>query len=400
VWVGLRRPLELRGRPTGLARLRGLPRASRHALADLLGRPLVRDEVAVDLAELDGLLSARAGVALTDVVRASTGGPLRDRPAERAAASRRRAEPLDLLADLAAASPALRAAPWVPRWLDELRRTGILARDPDWDTTVRQAVAAVQMLQGGHGRRWQRGDLAAACAYDAHALDDGRPLGAVVVRALAAAAQLPAMPGDARRRRELWERFGVAADHVSSTVLTLGLRPRHRGAREDWLHQAADRADPVHLTMRDLRRLDPRPPPGTVVLVCENPRVLEASADAADIPVPVVCTAGSPALVAVELLERLRDAGAYLRYHGDFDWPGIEIANRLLAAVETRPWRMSATDYEAAVPATGGLPLSGRIVEPAWDTELGPAMRHHAVAVHEEAVLPDLLAAARRELTG
>jgi hypothetical protein len=30
-------------------------------------------------------------------------------------------------------------------------------------------------------------------------------------------------------------------------------------------------------------------------------------------------------------------------------------------------------------------------VEPVWDAELGAAMRHHGVAVHEEAVLSDLL---------
>ena len=51
---------------------------------------------------------------------------------------------------------------------------------------------------------------------------------------------------------------------------------------------------------------------------------------------------------------------------------------------------MSARDYEAA---PGSLPLHGPPVEPSWDPELGAAMRARGVAVHEEAVLEDLLAA-------
>jgi hypothetical protein len=51
---------------------------------------------------------------------------------------------------------------------------------------------------------------------------------------------------------------------------------------------------------------------------------------------------------------------------------------------------MSAADYERGL-AGAALPLVGASVDPVWDTELGAAMRHHGVAVHEEAVLPDLL---------
>jgi hypothetical protein len=57
-----------------------------------------------------------------------------------------------------------------------------------------------------------------------------------------------------------------------------------------------------------------------------------------------------------------------------------------------QPWRMGVVEYTAAL-AAGGLPLAGPPVEPVWDAELGPAMCHHGVAVHEEAVLTDLLEA-------
>jgi uncharacterized protein (TIGR02679 family) len=57
-----------------------------------------------------------------------------------------------------------------------------------------------------------------------------------------------------------------------------------------------------------------------------------------------VCTSGQPALVVLDVLAALR--GAELRYHGDFDWPGIAIAHRLIATAGVQPWRMTAADYE------------------------------------------------------
>jgi uncharacterized protein (TIGR02679 family) len=142
----------------------------------------------------------------------------------------------------------------------------------------------------------------------------------------------------------------------------------------------------VHLTGWDLRRCTLRVP--EVVLVCENPRVLEAAAERGGGRTPVVCTSGQPALVVLDVLGELQ--GAELRYHGDFDWAGVAIANRLIAVAGVTPWRMSAADYERGL-AGAALPLVGASVEPVWDAELGAAMRHHGIAVHEEAVLPDLL---------
>ena len=127
------------------------------------------------------------------------------------------------------------------------------------------------------------------------------------------------------------------------------------------------------------------------MLVCENPRIVEAFADSFRGGVSVVCTSGSPSLVTVDLLRSLKRGGAWLLYHGDFDWPGVDIANRLVAAAGVQPWMMTAGDYMAAATAEG-LPLSGRAVEPLWDAELGAAMRTSGVAVHEEAVLDRLLA--------
>jgi uncharacterized protein (TIGR02679 family) len=105
-----------------------------------------------------------------------------------------------------------------------------------------------------------------------------------------------------------------------------------------------------------------------------------------------VCTSGEPNLVVAGVLSRLADHEVELCYHGDFDWPGVAIANRAIARYAVRPWPMSADDYLAAV-LPSGPELVGRPVERAWDGELGAAMRPRGQALHEESVLAGLLRA-------
>ncbi|MEK8143887.1 DUF2399 domain-containing protein [Streptomyces sp. M10(2022)] len=132
---------------------------------------------------------------------------------------------------------------------------------------------------------------------------------------------------------------------------------------------------------------------GTVVHICENPRVVEAAADAACAK-PLVCTSGSAATVVITLLDALAASGCRFAYHGDFDWPGITLANRIIRRYEALPWRLGAEDYErlaAASQAEGSLNYSRR--EPGrcgLGPGLAPAMNALGVALHEEATL-DLL---------
>jgi uncharacterized protein (TIGR02679 family) len=376
VWEVLRDRLEARGlRPEGRVVVGDLSREERHAIAGLLGRSVIRERVGIDLAGLDAELAARSGIGgLVAVVERATGAPLRDRPGERAQHAAQRDVPIELARTL------LAGMPWLEAWLEDVRRSGLLARATDAAAAVRTAAAAIVRLPGPD---LSRTELAVAVGGHAHALDDGTTAAALVLRALAAQAGEP-VPTTTSGRRDLWERSGVRVDLVSATCLTLGLRGR-TGSVAARLDLAADAGDPVHLTAWDLRRCTLRVP--EVVLVCENPRVMEAMAEHGG-RTPVVCTSGQPALVVLDVLTALR--GADLRYHGDFDWAGLAIANRLVATAGVKPWRMAAADYERGL--TGAtLPLVGASVDPVWDGELGAAMRHHGVAVHEEAVLPDLI---------
>ena len=81
-----------------------------------------------------------------------------------------------------------------------------------------------------------------------------------------------------------------------------------------------------------------------------------------------------------------------MRYHGDFDWPGLALANACRRDFGAIPWLMGADDYEGG---HASEPLKGAAVEAEWDPELAPAMRSRGLAVHEEAVLDSVLSRVR-----
>lgn len=346
-------------------RLTDLDRATRHALGPVLGQP-VTGTITLVLAELDEQLLGRAGISLGQVIGHTTGA-LPDREADAA-----RRAPLELLAAVDT------------DWAARVRTAGLLTRQPDPLRVVHQVLAVRAALRPGEPRL--RTELAAAITGDAHALDDGRPLTALLLRAFT-----DTPPASPAQRRELWERHGVLSDSVSTSVLTLGLRPVADGPRERALAAAADLGDPVLLTPWQLRRLEPACPADRRVLVVENPAVLEAIATRHGGRFPVVCTAGWPSAVAVALLSRL---AAPLAYHGDFDWRGLEVCDWLSRRVGAEPWRMTSADYLAAA---GGDELHGRPVGSPWDPSLATAMITRGVAVHEEQILDALIEAWSRE---
>jgi uncharacterized protein (TIGR02679 family) len=342
--------------------------AEREALSLLMGRSYPAGRISIALADLDRRLAASAaerGVA--DVV-AELRGELVDKPAMRSAHALSGGAVSRLASDRAAVLL--------------LQAVTVLAR-------LHGRLAAGSLALGS------RGELAEHVTGTAHGLDDDTVLARLVLRGLARARGIDA-PRDARARRELWEAAGVATDQVSSTVLTYGLMP----LGDDWparlLRERSQKMAEAHLTMRDLRRMRWCLPPGTEVFVCENPRVIEAVADAS-CQRPLVCTSGNPTTTVLALLDALTGAGASLAYRGDFDWPGVAMANRIIGTYQARPWRMSAADYEEHVRiardrGTPLQPLSGQLTAAEWDPELAPAMQAIGVGVQEESALELLLA--------
>jgi uncharacterized protein (TIGR02679 family) len=392
LWEAAAARLERNGLTSqGTVALDGLSREERFAIAGLLGRR-VGERARVDLAVVDRrLLETGAATGLVGAVTARL-GPLQDRPGQRAAA-RAEHNAVWVAAREALDSCGLAGEPWVEAWLASIRPVVGRVDRKHAAGVVTSAVRCIARLPW-EGPPQGRAELAASVAGGSHALDDGSVLGAIVLRALALRLGTP-LPGSTADRRDLWARAGVLSDEVSTTVLTLGLRPEGESAIAEVVRSRSEAGCEAHLTRRDLRRLDRLADSGSVVWVCENPRVLEAAMDAGSRAV-VVCTAGNPTLVATTLLERMVADGASLRYHGDFDWPGVAIANKVIDTFRAIPWRMGAEDYrEAAVTAEKDgvelVPLEGRPVVAGWDAELTAAMTGAGVAVHEEAALDALV---------
>lgn len=396
LWSGARKRLESNGtRSTGSLRLTAVSAQERNGLSLLLGKPLTGTAVTVRLDALDERLRASAaGLGLREVLE-ELGPPLVDR---RAAREENAAERQRVWASLASSLDAssLAGLEWVERWSDVLRRTGV-PRGVTPEAAVRtlqQAVRVLGVLLDPHRTDAQgRGELAASATGSAHGLDDGTWLARLVQRGIALAHSTD-LPGDAAGRRALWRLVSVTPDEVSSTVLTYGLRPLGEDWRARSLRERADHRAETHLTSRDLLDVRLRLPAGTTVHICENPRVVEAAADAG-CSHPLVCTSGSAATVVLTLLDVLAATECRFAYHGDFDWPGIALANRVIRRYGARAWRMGVEDYErlAARSQAEGipqLPLAGQPVSAVWDAGLAPVMAALGVALHEEATL-DLL---------
>jgi uncharacterized protein (TIGR02679 family) len=377
----------------GRVTLADVSHAEREALSLLMGRAYSGERVTIALADLDQRLrSSAAGCGLADAV-AELRGRLVDKPAARSAHQAER-DQVWAAADDAMRTTGLASLPWAADWLAEARRGGAVSRLAPGRAAeiMTQAVVALSRLDANPG--WSRGELAERVTGTAHGLDDDTVLSRLVLRGIAQS-HGKEYPTDARGRRELWETAGIATDLVSSTVLTYGLRPlggewATRHVRERSLAGAE-----THLSARDLRRIEWLLAPGTQVFVCENPRVIEAAVDAR-VQRPLVCTSGNPTTTVLALLDALVNAGALLAYRGDFDWPGIVMANRIVAKYCARPWRMSATDYEDHVRTardrdTPLQPLSGKPVTADWDPELTAAMQALGVGVQEESALELLI---------
>lgn len=410
VWGLIAARLERNGiRAAGRLAITRLDLAERACMGELLGRPVVTDRVSLDLEVMDRLLVQRDGSGLVAAVEEVCGEPLVARPPRRASGSARREAAFE--AAFGAATEWLAAhpgseGPWVGAWFDSLRRDGVLLLDADplLDVRTLNSIDPTALLRlalevlwdrceplaGSAGRASSRrsarstrpvrlAELADRVAGDPHALDSDRRLSAVVLRALAARSGVELQEGPAARR-SLWETAGVLTDLVSSTCLTWGL------VGPDPTATSHDRPRPIHLTWWDLEAGDSLSARRDVLL-CETPAVVEAVARA-DLEVGVICTSGLPDLVVTEVITLARDGGARLHYHGDFDWPGIALANRAVAEHGAVPCLMGTEDYLAA---PGSLPLVGDRVEPAWAPDLGAAMAQRGVAVHEEAFLERLI---------
>jgi uncharacterized protein (TIGR02679 family) len=344
----------------------------------------------VRLADLDAAACEAGSGGLAALLAELAGGPLRDRPAMRL-----KVETGVEAAVRSAEESFLAFFDWFAEWLGQLRRDGTLTRlvNAGEQGRVGQAVGVLEAMDGRPAPVLLQ-SLAAEVTGDSHALDGGTTLSTLVLRALALRLGVPRMlrPAAAEDRRELWDSFDVIVDDLASRVLVLGLPAQGDGLGE-WLSGAAARGVPFYATLHQLVTM-PVEVWAPVVHVCENPGVLRAACEAlGPSSLPLICTEGRPSTAFHRLAAAVVADGGELRYHGDFDWPGIAIAGSVMSRHGAVPWRFSASDYLAGVRADGQhVALSGTPQPTPWDDQLATAMTDRGRVVYEESVTAALLA--------
>lgn len=384
------------GVPPLSIRLDKLTPAVHTALCQLTGRrSRMARSMTLDIIELNEQLR-RAGLAdsLCDALE-QLDGPI-------IAQARLRKALQEQWSELAASTPMegmLRI--WLDGAPDALSRLKRLGRTPGGAAQLLSAADAVLRHLPAQGQ--PRSQLSASVMGDAHALDAGRPVASLVLAAWRhsersrsadavedAETELTNPATTEERQRDVWARAGVLVNELARPVLLLNL-PVADPAQAFWT-----RGEPAYLSLRQLLRTPPTwAVAGKSIFVCENPNVLAIAAnDLGTHCAPLVCTDGMPAAAQRTLLDQLQKAGACLHYHGDFDWPGIGIANFVIRTWQATPWRLSAGDYEAATRASfhSRHNLDEMSVTATWDSRLAPTMQQHGIAIAEETVVATLLA--------
>jgi uncharacterized protein (TIGR02679 family) len=372
--------------------LRDLSLAERQALADLLG--LDRLPAATFRLTVRKLFRV-LGVERLDDLRAMVEhlhGPIVNRRAEASARRSQRQELWNLFAAEAAGICPPGPGSLDP-WIDSVRAAGIRGGVDEHRRRLGDALLVLRSLPVDDGITLA--SLADDILSDAHALDRGRSVAAVVLDAIAVSLGRERAT-DAEGARLLWEAVGVVPDPLSSTVLTLGLRPEGENPDAIHLRAMADAGEPVVLTLAQVRRwpLPPLPPIG-VAFVFENPSLIAEAAGRGWSGAPLVCSSGRPTVAVVTLLRQLGAAGATLFQHADFDPAGLAISAWLRLRAGTTPWRMTVGDYLAASAARrSAQPVHAPVPPTPWDPALADAMRAQGAVVYEEQLRSVLLAGA------
>jgi len=390
------------GAPAGMLRLGALSRPEHEALSLLTGRPPREGKsMQIDIGSLDTALRS-AGIAhsLQEALE-QLDGPIVHRASARAAVQ----------ASWSAVVAGC-AHPALAGYLQASAALGLLKRLARNDAAAAQRLLerAGAVLRRLPASGLARAQLAAETLGNAHALDSGQATATLVLAAWRQLEPVQAGAHDAEetadetscrtpdrspdrapdeRARDIWARAGVLVNELARPVLFLNLPVQENET------PVGTAGEPGYLSLRRLLRTPPRwAVAGLTVYVCENPNLLAIAADhLGKRCAPLVCTDGMPAAAQRTLLTQLVHSGARLGYHGDFDWPGVQIGNHVMRAWDAQPWRFAAADYEAAAASAPHTrrDLADAGVVASWDAALAPTMQRHGLAIAEEAVAARLL---------
>src|SRR5579859_2525584 len=168
--------------------------------------------------------------------------------------------------------------------------------------------------------------------------------------------------GDREQELLLYRDAGLLVDTISTNVAAYNLAGAcYLDGTPDPLLQAAG-ARVMLLPLRQLQEWQSVRASSPNIYVVENPQVFEeiiASMQKENESPTLICTSGWPSVAALTLLDLLLSASPTynLRYSGDFDIRGLQIAAYMLARYPGRchPWRFDCDTYSAVL-RQGGIP--------------------------------------------
>jgi len=361
----------------------------RRAVDDLFGRRSSRGRsLSVNLAHLNRQLATEATALERAVI--ALHGPISMRRAEREI----RAADWDAL--FSRWKIRVSDHGWASDWLEKLAGSGQMKRLTGSDTKRGDELLrdAWRILDAAPHADISLASLAAQVTGDSHALDRGKPLSGLCLRAITEREEGLDGASGAGARRQAWATLGVSVDDLSAPALCLNLSVASDSELAPWISWHVSRGEPFYLTWRQLRNFVPAAEMGEV-FVCENPAIVsEAAHRLGPRSRPLVCTNGMPNATIKRLLQLLAQLPITIHLRADFDWAGLNIIRQLRDTRGTRLWRMGAGDYHhgASSQALGHAPSwLATPGEEAWFGDLITAMNETGMAAYEEALIDELI---------
>lgn len=160
-------------------------------------------------------------------------------------------------------------------------------------------------------------------------------------------------PSHTERVNELLLEFKLLRDDITNFVTCANLVAEQDDTRHPMWQGAMETYSVLNIPMRELLRVNRvRPSRGDAVWIVENSGVFSSLLD--DVPdAPIVCTHGQFKLAAYCLLDMLVASGCRLKYAGDFDPEGLQMAARLKERYGDKLdyWCMDLESYVASDPS-------------------------------------------------
>lgn len=245
--------------------------------------------------------------------------------------------------------------------------------------------------------------FASSITADPHALDDNTAFGQLFMHALAFHMGRT-KPKNASERAELLYKAGILIDEVSNWVLCYGLTAFSREGKEHtgW-NSFFDMCEPLQATLLNLSSLSKVMAPSGRVFVVENPSVFSSIMDKArnlnkqtHQPISLVCTYGQINLAGLVLLDLLSASCTEIRYSGDFDPEGINIADKLKFRYGDvlKLWRYSCDDYRSALSNCFANPSRLKQLDGVGSPQLLPlvqAIKTQRLCGYQEMILEKLI---------